>query len=64
VFPENPALRWCFGNVICESDAAGNIKPSKKRSREKIDMVVSSVMALDGALRNQKKEVMPTITFI
>lgn len=63
-FAENPALRWCFSNVVCESDAAGNLKPSKKRSREKIDMVVSSIMALDGAIRNQKKEIEPTITFI
>jgi len=63
-FPANPALRWCFSNVICESDAAGNLKPSKKRSKEKIDMVVATIMALDGAIRNQKKEVTPTITFL
>lgn len=64
VFPDNPALAWCFSNVIVETDAAGNVKPSKKRSREKIDMVVSSVMALDGALRNAKKEVTPSICWI
>jgi len=64
IFPDNPALKWCFGNVIVETDPAGNIKPSKKRSREKIDMVVSSIMALDGALRNQKKEVTPSIAWI
>lgn len=64
MFPNNPALSWCFSNVIAETDPSGNIKPSKKRSREKIDMVVSSIMALDGALRNQKKEIAPTITWI
>lgn len=64
MFPDNPALKWCFSNVIVETDAAGNVKPSKKRSKEKIDMVVSTIMALDGALRNQKKEVAPTITWI
>ncbi|MFO7556766.1 MAG: terminase TerL endonuclease subunit, partial [Desulfobacterales bacterium] len=63
-FPENPALRWCFSNVICESDAAGNLKPSKKRSKEKIDMVTASIMALDGAIRNQKKEVIPLIAWM
>lgn len=63
-FKENPALSWCFSNVICENDAAGNLKPSKKRSREKIDMTVSTIMALDGAIRNQKKEVTPLLTFI
>ena len=63
-FPENPALAWCFSNVIAETDAAGNINPSKQRSKEKIDMVVSTIMALDGALRNQKREVTPTISWI
>jgi phage terminase large subunit-like protein len=64
VFPENPALAWCFSNVIVEIDAAGNVKPSKKKSKEKIDLVVSSIMALDGALRNQKKEIIPTISWV
>jgi phage terminase large subunit-like protein len=64
VFPDNPALKWCFSNVITEIDAAGNIKPSKKKSKEKIDLVVSTVMALDGALRNQKKEVTPSISWL
>ncbi len=64
VFPDNPALKWCFSNVIAETDAAGNVKPSKKLSREKIDMVVSTIMALDGSLRNRKKEITPTICWI
>jgi phage terminase large subunit-like protein len=64
VFPDNPALAWCFSNVIAEVDAAGNVKPSKKKSKEKIDMVVSCIMALDGALRNTKKEVTPSISWI
>ena len=64
MFPDNPALKWCFSNVICEIDAAGNVKPSKKKSKEKIDLVVSTVMALDGALRNTKKEVTPSISWL
>jgi phage terminase large subunit-like protein len=64
IFDRNPALKWCFSNVICESDAAGNLKPSKKRSREKIDMATSTIMALDGAVRNQKEEVTPMIAFL
>jgi phage terminase large subunit-like protein len=63
-FPENPALKWCFSNVTCETDSAANLKPSKKRSKDKIDMVTASVMALDGAIRNQKKEVIPTIQWL
>jgi phage terminase large subunit-like protein len=41
----NPCLRWCVANVAVEQDAAGNIKPSKRRSPERIDGVVSTVMA-------------------
>ncbi len=63
-FPANPVVAWCFSNVITEMDAAGNIKPSKQRSQEKIDLVVSTVMALDGAIRNAKKEVTPVLAWI
>ena len=42
----NKLLRWCVSNCAIEQDAAGNIKPSKKRSSEKIDCVVASVMAI------------------
>ena len=41
----NPVLRWCIDNVVIEQDAAGNQKPSKKRSAERIDCAVSAIMA-------------------
>lgn len=40
-------LRWTVGNVAIETDAAGNLKPSKKLSTERIDPVVALVMAVD-----------------
>jgi phage terminase large subunit-like protein len=43
----HPVLRWCVGNVAVESDAAGNIKPSKRASTERIDGVVALVIAID-----------------
>ncbi|HLN30042.1 MAG TPA: terminase TerL endonuclease subunit [Gemmataceae bacterium] len=46
----NPVLRWMAGNVACEQDAAGNVKPSKSRSKEKIDGIVSLIMALGRAI--------------
>lgn len=46
----NPVDRWCVGNVAIETDPAGNIKPSKKKSTERIDGVVSMVMALGFAM--------------
>lgn len=42
----HPVLRWCAGNVAVEKDAAGNIKPSKKVSTQKIDGIVALVSGL------------------
>jgi phage terminase large subunit-like protein len=44
--PSNPVLTWALSNVAIEQDAAGNIKPSKERSRERIDPIVAAVMAV------------------
>jgi phage terminase large subunit-like protein len=40
-------LRYCVGNVAIEQDAAGNVKPSKKLSTERIDLVTALVNAID-----------------
>ncbi len=48
----NVPLAWMIDNVVAEEDAAGNIKPSKAKSTEKIDGVVAMVMALDRASRH------------
>ena len=47
----HPVLRWMASNVATETDAAGNIKPSKAKSTEKIDGIVALVMAIDRATR-------------
>ena len=46
----NPILRWMAGHVTVETDPAGNIKPSKKRSKDRIDGIVATVMALGRAM--------------
>ncbi len=46
----NPVLRWMASNVAVEIDAAGNLKPSKKKSTERIDGIVAGVMALGRSL--------------
>lgn len=46
----NPVLTWMASHVAAESDPAGNIKPSKKKSTERIDGIVATVMALGRAL--------------
>jgi len=48
----NEVLAWNIANVVVETDAAGNIKPSKKRSTEKIDGAVAAVMAIGRASVN------------
>lgn len=48
----HPVLNWCAANVVAELDAAGNIKPSKKKSTERIDGIVAAVMALGGLVAN------------
>lgn len=47
----NKVMRWMIDNVIIRRDEAGNIKPDKKKSPEKIDGVVACIMALDGWIR-------------
>lgn len=46
----NPVLDWMFNNISVETDASGNIKPSKKTSSEKIDGVVAMIIALALAI--------------
>ena len=41
------------GNVVVETDAAENIKATNAKSPEKIDDIVTAIMALDRAVRNQ-----------
>ena len=46
-----PVLRWMMDNIFIRTDSAGNIKPDKEKSTEKIDGAVATIMALDRALR-------------
>ena len=46
----DPVLRWMASVVAIETDAAGNIKPSKGKSTDKIDGIVALVMALGRAM--------------
>lgn len=46
----NPVARWMASNVAVRQDPAGNLKPDKERSAEKIDGIVALVMALGRAI--------------
>jgi phage terminase large subunit-like protein len=51
----NAVLRWMANNVIVQTDPAGNIKPDKGKSIERIDGIVALIMALDLAIRNANR---------
>ena len=47
----NPVLRWMMDNISVRTDPAGNVKPDKEKSTERIDGAVAAIMALDRAIR-------------
>jgi phage terminase large subunit-like protein len=49
----NPVLGWMADNLVAREDPAGNIKPDKEKSTEKIDGMVAMIMALDRATRHE-----------
>ena len=53
----HPVLRWMMDNIFIRTDPAGNIKPDKEKSTEKIDGAVATVMALDRAIRHQGENI-------
>lgn len=48
----NPVLNWMIDNVVVRQDPAGNLKPDKAKSQEKIDGVVALIMGLARAMVN------------
>lgn len=52
----HPILRWQAANVAKAEDPAGNIKPAKDKSFEKIDGIVAAIMAIDQSTRNPTPE--------
>lgn len=46
----NPVLRWHMSNCAVRQDPAGNLKPAKDKSADKIDGVVAGIMALGRAI--------------
>ncbi len=42
----NPVLRWMLESTLVKTDPAGNIKPDKEKSTQKIDGIVAAIMAL------------------
>lgn len=49
----DPVLTWMVANVARKTDPAGNIKPDKAASTERVDGVVALIMSLDQAVRGE-----------
>lgn len=45
----NPVSAFCAANVMLARDPAGNIKPDKDKSRQKIDGIVAEIVAISAA---------------
>jgi phage terminase large subunit-like protein len=53
----NPVLTWMADNIVAAIDPAGNMKPDKGKSTEKIDGIVALIMAhYRATLANGKQE--------
>jgi len=48
---DHPVLAWMVDNIHVRTDPAGDIKPDKQKSTEKIDGVVATIMAIDRDIR-------------
>jgi phage terminase large subunit-like protein len=46
----NPMTRWMAANVAVAQDPAGNLKPAKNKSTERIDGIVAIIMAIGRAM--------------
>ena len=46
----NPVLRWMASNAATEMDGPGNLKFSKKKSKERIDGITATTMSLGRAM--------------
>lgn len=55
----NPVLRWMASNLSVLTDAAGNLKPDKEHSAEKIDGITAICNALGRAMVQPKPEASP-----
>lgn len=53
----SPILKWQAGNIIVERDPAGNRKPAKNKSVDRIDGLVAAIMACGLAATNEGPKV-------
>ncbi|MBN9523535.1 hypothetical protein J0H58_34320 [bacterium] len=47
----NPVLRWMASNCVAKTNGAGYLMPDRRKSRDKIDGIPASIMAVAGEMR-------------
>lgn len=52
----HPVLRWMASNFAVETNSAGDLRPCKKRSGDKIDGIVALIMAVGQSLAGDEKK--------
>ena len=52
----NPVMNWMISNVVCHTNAKGQIYPRKEREQNKIDGVVAAIIALNRALVEEARD--------
>jgi phage terminase large subunit-like protein len=52
---DEPVTRWMAANVAVAQDPAGNLKPAKDKSTERIDGIVATIMAIGRAMVAQEE---------
>jgi phage terminase large subunit-like protein len=48
----NPIADWCAAHVAVRQDPAGNLKPAKDQSADRIDPIVAAIMAVGRLIAN------------
>jgi phage terminase large subunit-like protein len=51
----SPVNRWMAANVAVAQDPAGNLKPAKDKSTERIDGIVATIVAIGRAMLVQEE---------
>ena len=52
-----PVLRWQIGNVQLATNSANDIKPVKNKAADKIDTIVSMIMATGEMIFTEREKV-------
>jgi len=59
--PDDPVVKWMFGNVVSKVDKKDNTFPDKESRKNKIDAPVAGIMAIGRAIAPREEEPIPEL---